>query len=166
MWHLPRPGFESMFPHRQAESYPLYHQGHSLIFPSYEDVTVVKNQTANAGIARDTGLIPGSGRSPGVGNGNPLQYCCLEKSMDRGAWQATAHGVAKSQHNWAAEHKQGPTLIQIEFISKSTITCTKIVFPNQVLFVGSGGYNLGIPLGPLLNLLWSGKKKKKNKCDE
>ena len=70
-----------------------------MIFSSYEDVTVIKNQTANAGIARDTGLIPGSGQSPGVGNGNPLQYCCLEKSMDRGAWQATAHGVAKSRHN-------------------------------------------------------------------
>ena len=97
----------------------------------------------------------------GVGNGNPLQYCCLGKSVDRGGWQGTAHGVAKSRHNWAAEHKQGPTLIQTELISKSTVTCTKIVFPNQVLFVGSGGYNLGIPLGLLLNLLQSGKKKKK-----
>ena len=43
------------------------------------------------------GLIPGSGRSPGGGNGNPLQYSCLENSMDRGAWWATVHGVAKSQ---------------------------------------------------------------------
>ena len=45
----------------------------------------------------DLGLIPGSGRSPGEGNGNPLQYSCLENPMDRGAWQATVHGVAKSQ---------------------------------------------------------------------
>ena len=45
----------------------------------------------------DTGSIPGSGRSPGEGNGNPLQYSCLENSMGRGAWQATVHGVAKSQ---------------------------------------------------------------------
>ena len=45
----------------------------------------------------DSGLIPGSGRSPGEGNGNPLQYSCLENSMDRGAWQATVHGEAKSQ---------------------------------------------------------------------
>ena len=82
--------------------------------------------------------------------------------MDRGAWQATAHGVAKSRHNWAAEHKQGPTLIQSDLISKHTITCTKIVFANKVLFVGCGGCNLGIPLGPLLNLLQSGKKKKLN----
>jgi len=47
--------------------------------------------------AGDLGLIPGLGRSPGVGNGNPLQYSCLENSMDRGAWQATVHGVAWSQ---------------------------------------------------------------------
>ena len=44
----------------------------------------------------DLGLIPGSGRSAGEGNGNPLQYYCLENPMDRGAWQATVHGVAKS----------------------------------------------------------------------
>ena len=46
---------------------------------------------------RDAGLIPGSGRSPGGGHGNPLQYSCLENPMDRGAWQATVHGVAKSR---------------------------------------------------------------------
>ena len=45
----------------------------------------------------DPGLIPGSGRSPGEENGNPLQYSCLENSMDGGAWRATVHGVAKSQ---------------------------------------------------------------------
>ena len=59
--------------------------------------TVVKNLPANAGDTRDAGLIPGSGRFPGEGNGNPLQYSCLESSMDRGAWWATVHGVAKSQ---------------------------------------------------------------------
>ena len=47
--------------------------------------------------AGDPGLIPGLGRSPGEGNGNPLQYACLENPMDRGAWWATVHGVAKSQ---------------------------------------------------------------------
>jgi len=59
--------------------------------------TVVKNQSANAGGARDVGLMPGSGRCPGEGNGNPLQYSCLENSMDRGAWWVTVHGVAKWQ---------------------------------------------------------------------
>ena len=57
----------------------------------------VKNLPANEGDTRDATSIPGSGRSPGGGNGNPLQYSCLENSTDRGAWQATVSGVAKSQ---------------------------------------------------------------------
>ena len=57
---------------------------------------VVKNPPANAGI-RDAGSRPGKGRSPGGGNDNPLQYSCLENSMDWGAWWATVHGVTKSQ---------------------------------------------------------------------
>ena len=59
--------------------------------------TVVKNPPANVGDARDTGSIPELGRSLGVRNGNPLQYSCLKNSMDRGDWQATVHGVAKSR---------------------------------------------------------------------
>ena len=59
--------------------------------------TVVKNLPVSTGDTREVGLIPGLGRYPGEGNGNPLQYSCLENSMDRGAWQATVHGVAKSQ---------------------------------------------------------------------
>jgi len=58
---------------------------------------VVKNLPANAGDTRDSGLISGLGRSPGVGNGNPLQYSCLENSMDSGAWWATVYGVIKTQ---------------------------------------------------------------------
>ena len=55
----------------------------------------------------DPGLTPGSGRFPGEGNGNPLQYSCLENSMDRGAWNATVHGVAKSQTQLSdSAHKQ------------------------------------------------------------
>ena len=57
---------------------------------------MVKNQPANAGDTGDTGSIPGWGRFPGRGNGNPLQYSCLENSMDRGAWWAEVHGVANS----------------------------------------------------------------------
>ena len=55
----------------------------------------VKNTPANAGDIRDAVLIPGSGRSPGAGHGNPLQYSCLENPMDRGAWQATVCGVTE-----------------------------------------------------------------------
>ena len=60
---------------------------------------MVKNPPANAGDVRDTGPVPGSGRSPGGGNGNPLQYSCLENPMDRGAWQNTVHGV-RVGHYW------------------------------------------------------------------
>ena len=59
--------------------------------------SVVKNLPANAGGARDMGLIPGSGRSPGGGNGNALQYSCLENFTGRGAWQATVHKSTGSQ---------------------------------------------------------------------
>ena len=58
-------------------------------------VLVVKNLPANAGDARDVGLIPGSRKPLGVGNGNPLQYACLENPMDRGAWWAIVHGGHK-----------------------------------------------------------------------
>ena len=56
-----------------------------------------KNPPANAGDIRDLGSVPGWGRSPGGGHGNPLQYSCLENPMDRGAWQAAVHGFTKSQ---------------------------------------------------------------------
>ena len=58
---------------------------------------MVKNLSTNAGEAREAGSIPRSGRSPGVGNGNPLQYSCLGNSMERGAWWAMLHGFAKSR---------------------------------------------------------------------
>ena len=56
---------------------------------------MVKNPSANAGDSGDSGLTPVLGQSPGEGNGTPLQYYCLGNPMDRGAWQATVHGVAK-----------------------------------------------------------------------
>ena len=57
---------------------------------------MVRNPPANGGATEHVGLIAGSGRSPGGGHGNPLQFSCLENPMDRRAWQATVHGVAKS----------------------------------------------------------------------
>ena len=59
-------------------------------------VLVVKNQPANAGDSREVGLIPVLGRSPGIGNGNLLQYSCLGNPMDRGAWRATVHAATES----------------------------------------------------------------------
>ena len=58
---------------------------------------MVKNPPANAGDIRDMGSIPGSGRSPGRGNSNPLQYSCLENPMDRGDWWARVHRVSRSR---------------------------------------------------------------------
>ena len=63
---------------------------------SFPGDSVVKTLSANAGDTGDSDLIPGSGRSPGGGKGNPLQYSCVENYMDREAWQAEVHGVAKS----------------------------------------------------------------------
>ena len=60
---------------------------------------MVKNLPANAGDIRDTGSIPGSGRSLGGGHGNPLQYSCLENPIDRGAWRATVYGVVRVKHD-------------------------------------------------------------------
>ena len=63
----------------------------------FQGGAVVKNLPANSEDAGYTASIPGSGRSPGGGNGNLIQYSCLENSMDRGAWWATVHGVLKGQ---------------------------------------------------------------------
>ena len=69
-----------------------------LYFWSSQVVLVIKDPTtASVGDIKDVGSIPGSGRSPGEGHGNPLQYSCLENSTDRGAWQDTIHGITQSQ---------------------------------------------------------------------
>ena len=67
------------------------------LFRASHVVLVVKSLPANAGDLKNTGSIPRSGRSPGRGFGNPLQYFCLENPMDRGAWWATIHRVTESQ---------------------------------------------------------------------
>ena len=78
-----------MYVHVYTRTYTYTHGASQLAL-------VVKNPPANAGTG-DSGLSPGSGRSPGVGNGSPLQCSFLENSMDRGAWWATVRGVAKSR---------------------------------------------------------------------
>ena len=65
---------------------------------------MVKNPSAKAGDTRDVDSIPWSGRSPGVGNGNPLQSSCLENSMDRGAWWAKSMRFQRAGHNWVTEN--------------------------------------------------------------
>ena len=92
-----KPGYHSR--DRRADTHPACgpRTGHHFFPRASQVALVVKNLPANAGDARDVGSIPDSERSPGVGNGNPLQYSCLENPMDGGAWRATVHGVAKSR---------------------------------------------------------------------
>ena len=73
----------------------------------FQVALVIKNPPASAGDVRDLGLVPGLGRSPGEGNGNPLQYFCLENPMDRGTWWTTVHGVTKGQTQlkWLSTHE-------------------------------------------------------------
>ena len=81
---------------------------------------MVKNPTAHVGDAGDVGLIPGLGRSFRGGNGNPLQYSCLEKSMDRGAWRATVHRVAKEVDT--TEHEACPVWYQSHITHKCCLS--------------------------------------------
>ena len=91
-------------------------------------VLVIKNLPANAGDIRDTGSVPELGRSPGEGHGNPLQYSCLENPMDRGAWWATVHRVAKSwtqlkrfsMHTLMLSHSLSPPFLTL------TVTWSKV----------------------------------------
>ena len=78
-------GFDSSKKSRHKDSNPYFEE------------TVKLGYKASACNVGDPGSIPGSGRSPGEGNGNPLQYSCLENPMDRGAWRTTVHGVSKSR---------------------------------------------------------------------
>ena len=110
----------------------------SVVITCFPSGAVVKNPPANMGGTGDAGSIFGSGRSPGVGNGNLLQYSCLESSMDR-AWQATAHGVTKSRtqlsvHTHTHCHYYPPNLEPNHLEARTCLT-TKIswgsVFQNH-----------------------------------
>ena len=82
----------------QLTSHTLYKMSYKeILYRGFPGGAVVKNPPANTGGTRDTGLIPGSKRSPGEGNDNPFQYSCLENPVDGGAWWAAVHGVTKSQ---------------------------------------------------------------------
>ena len=95
---------------------------------------------ASAYSAGDLGSIPGLGRSPGEGNGNPLQYSCLENPMDRGAWWATAHGVAKSQTRLS-------DFISLHFTFSSCFLEKEYTWCWERLRVGREGNNRGWDVG-------------------
>ena len=97
-----------------------------LIWQNFPGGSVENNPLATAGNARDVSLIPGLGRSSGGGNGNPLQDSCLESSVDRGAWQATVHGVSKtwtwlSTHNYTYTAGNSFSLTSRNTVSKITM---------------------------------------------
>ena len=86
---------------------------------------MVRNPPVSAAAAEDKGSIPGSGRSPGVGNGNPFQDSCLGNSMDRGAWWATVHGVAESD---MTEHVWHIAKIFLNVVQNSTLNLIRYCF--------------------------------------
>ena len=91
---------------------------------------MVKNPPASAGDARDVGSVPGLGRSLREGNGYLFQYSCREKPMDRGAWQATVHGVAKSQmsmHTHTYSHRHTHTVAFRNLRASCTMLLLKLL---------------------------------------
>ena len=88
------------------------------IYTGFPDGAVVKSLCANTGDVRDLGSIPGSRRSPGEGNGNQIQYSCLENSLDRGAWWATVYGVSKYQ-TWLSKHAYAHTHTHTDIVVQS-----------------------------------------------
>ena len=100
---------------------------------------MVKNPPANA---RDAGLIPGSGGSPGEGNGNSLQCSCLENPMDRGAWQAADHGVAKVAYDLGSKPPNGKEIQGKRDILMSPVYLAPVISPHFSLTVPSGRWKL------------------------
>ena len=102
-------------PHLWVTPSPPHPQPSMRVYPLSQDFPCSAVGKESACSAADLGSIPGSGRSPGEGNGNPLQYSCLENPIHRGAWWAIVHGVARVRHNLAT--KPPPPLSQHESLS-------------------------------------------------
>ena len=94
--HTLNAGSGNLIPHAAPRSLYVTNKDSPVLQPGFPGGTEVKIPPVSAGDAGDVGSIPGSGRSPGGGNGSSLPYSCLENPMDRGAWWATVHGVAQS----------------------------------------------------------------------
>ena len=106
----------------------LLHLLYSIELIGFLEGTVVKNPPASA---RDVCSVPGLGRSPGGGNGNPLQYSYLENSMDRRAWWATVYGVAKSE-TWLSTHIKLTVFICMHFHSYQTSPLNKVLWVSEL----------------------------------
>ena len=97
----------------------------------FQGDSLVKNPPVNAG---DMGLIPESGRCPSEGNGNPLQYSCLGNPMDRGAWQVTVHGIAKSWTRLSTYVTQDACIHEADLATKSKVRINKASSLNLLFF--------------------------------
>ena len=104
------------------------------IFRAFQVALVVKNRPA-AGDIRDVGSIPGSGRSPGRGHGNTLQYSSLEDPMDRGAWWAIVPGVAKGQTQLSNEHYYCYPYDLMAFVYCLNFWNALLIFPIQFIIM-------------------------------
>ena len=104
---------------------------------------VVKNLPVSAGDIGDLGLIPGLGRSPAGGNGNPLQYSCLENRMDRGAWRGAAHSVTESDKTDELVKKQDHTLARRQILpSEVAQSCPTLCYPVEYSPPGSSVHGI------------------------
>ena len=101
----------------------------SLLCVGFPSGSVVKKSSCNE---EDTGLIPGSGRFPGEGNGNPLQYSCLGNPIDKGDWQTAVHGLAKS---WIRLRNQTTTTTSPPCVHSRTSHRSNKPKPNKVIFL-------------------------------
>ena len=106
---------------------------------------LLKNPPTNAG---DTGSIPGSGKSPGDGNGNPFQYSCMENLMDRGGWQARVHGVARVGHNLATKPPPPPQISSYDSAGLSVLQARSSI--SNTL----SGYSKSIPVHISFNIFF------------
>ena len=132
-------------------------------------VLVVKNSPVNPGDIRGMRSIPGWGRSPREGNGNPLQYSCLENHMDRGAWWATAHGVTKSNMTEWLRNKHPPfssinwgtqcsiSIIHMDTFDHTTNICVFLCQSNSGWYIKM--HEMDLAPG---NLIWMNLPKGKN----
>ena len=117
---------------------------------------MVNKSPENTGNARNTDLIPGWGRSLGIGNGNPLQDSCLENSMDRGAWRATVHGVAMSRTQLSAHthtHTHTHTCTHI-YVNGHTLSVSEHLDCIHILAIANNGtMNIGVHIHFQLSVL-------------
>ena len=139
---LPDPGIEPRSPALQADYCLSYRKTFLniiiclLIYRASQIALVIKNLSVSAWDARHVDSIPGLERSPGVRNGNPLPYSCLENPMDRGAWWAVVHGAQRVRHNWETEQTHTGKLTPQNKPSSPTTP----VYTNLYVKHGAGSY--------------------------